>query len=335
MKKNLLITAVILIASVLTISAQDSLKVNFKKSGEGAIESGWDSLMVGDKAEYGAGAKTFFAFDNTPISVEPLWLASPEASNTRAIARTSNGYKGSLQNMLSTYIAVDTKHTNDCDAVGVKISGLPAGKYIFNSYHHDFRDQLGSFTVSVSVNGDEVEAVETPMMISHSIDYETFVATYGALEEAKSEEYIKHFVVASLDSVTQFTSGEIVSSGTTDEIIVSFTSVLTPSDDMSENEKLILINGFTLAESESTNIRTSKTTLSPEFKVVCEMGGRVLVTSDSQMANVKLFNVAGQLIKEIKNPGNNAEFSNLRKGLYIVNVGVVNGGGSSKKIITK
>lgn len=334
MRKNLLITAVILIASVFTISAQDSLKVNFKPSGS-VNETGWDSVLVADKTDYGSGAQTFFAFDNTPISVEPVWLSSPQASNTRSIARTSNGYKGSLQNMLSTYIAVDTKHTNDCDAVGVKISGLPAGKYIFNSYHHDFRDQLGSFTVSVTVNGSEVESVDTPMMISHSIDYETFVATYGALEEAKSEEYIKHFVVASLDSVTQFTSGEIVSSGKTDEIIVSFTSEIEPNADMSENEKLILINGFTLIESKATDISTPKATLSPEFKVLCEMGGRVLVTSDSQMANVKLFNVAGQLIEEINNPGDIAEFSNLRKGLYIVNVGVVNGGSSSKKIITK
>lgn len=236
---------------VLSVSAQDTIRVNFKPAGTpGDIE--WDSILVADKAAYEEGYSLYSAFGSS-VLIKPVWLNSPVAENVRAVDRNNQDfqYTGEFASVLRSYIAVDSRYANDCDIIGVEIVGLPEGTYTFESYHHDFIDQYGKFTVMTSVNGAVVDADVFGRMISHTIDTVRYNSRYPdnkLLDPVVADEFQAHYVVSSLDSITKYTFDQIESSGISDVILVSFKNELIPDPAMDHSLKFVLINGFQLYE---------------------------------------------------------------------------------------
>jgi hypothetical protein len=249
MKRKLLITVYCLIM-VLSMSAQDTLQVNFKPAGTPGDVT-WDSILVADKTIYDEGYTIYNVF-GTSVLVKPVWLNSPVADNVRATDRTHGDfqYTGKYSQVLRSHIAVDSRYDNDCNIIGIEIIGLPEGTYTFQSYHHDFNDQHGKFTVATSINGNVIDEVTDARMISHSMDSAEFNARYpdNKLDPMEAIEFQEHYVTNSLDSVTKYTFNQIVSSGVSDLILVSFKNVLPPASDMSHYVKFVVINGFQLYE---------------------------------------------------------------------------------------
>lgn len=258
MKKNLLLIASFTLI-VLSVPAQDTIKVNFKPSGT-VGDIAWDSILVADKAAYESGYSIFSAFGGN-VMVKPVWQTEPIDKNVRAVDRNNGDfqYTGQYAEVLRSYIAVDSRYDNNCNIIGIEIIGLPKGKYTFESYHHDFNDQHGSFTASTSINGTVVDGDGTnEMMISHSMDSVEYNDRYpdNVLDSAEAVEFQKHYVTNSLDSVTKYSFDQIVSSGPSDIVLVSFKNVLQPDPVMSHYVKFIVINGFKLYETKTveTNI---------------------------------------------------------------------------------
>lgn len=330
MKKNLLIFVCLLIMTF-TVSAQDTLKVNFKTAGSPS-EVGWDSILVSDKVLYVSGYTNFNAFSGT-VSVAPVWLSNPEAANVRAVNRTNDRYTGPLSNILRNYIAVDSRYTNDCNVIGIDITGLPAGTYTLKSFHHDFQDQYGTFRITTSVNSSEVDANINGMMISHSLSLDVFNTTYPSemVPDIQANDYQNHYVTSSLDSVTQYTFNKIVTTGKSDVVAVRFRNVLFPSGDMDHHVKFVLINGFMLYKSPATGIE-NKQSAQESINIAYETGGNVSITGEG-ISEVIIFSINGIMIEHIANVSNKAELTNLQKGVYIAKVGFKNGKTISKKLV--
>lgn len=249
MKRKLLFTVCCSIM-VFSVSAQDTIKVNFKPAGTPG-DNTWDSILVVDKTAYDAGYTIFNAFGGT-VLVKPVWLSSPVAENVRAVDRDHPDfqYTGQYAGVLRSYTAVDSRYANDCDVIGIEIIGLPAGTYTFESYHHDFNDQYGKFTVTTKINGDIVDEDTDARMISHSMDADEFNDRYpdNQLDPTVADEFQEHYVTNTLDSITKYTFDQIESSGESDLVLVSFRNILTPDAEMDHSTKFIVINGFKLYE---------------------------------------------------------------------------------------
>lgn len=241
---------------VLSVSAQDTIKVNFKPSGTPG-DVAWDSILVSDKTEYDAGYTIYDAF-GTSVLVKPVWLNSPVANNVRAVDRDHPDfqYTGQYAGVLRSYIAVDSRYENDCDIIGIEIIGLPEGTYTFESYHHDFNDQYGKFTVTTTINENTVDEDMSGRMISHSMDTAEFNDRYpdNKLDPMVAIEFQEHYVTNSLDSITKYTFDQIESSGISDIIRVSFKNVLSPDPEMNESQKFVVVNGFQLYETVINSI---------------------------------------------------------------------------------
>jgi hypothetical protein len=327
MKTKLLFTVFYSII-VLTMSAQDTLKINFKPAGTPGAD-GWDSILVADKTAYAAGVLNVNVFNST-VSVNPLWLNSPDAVNVRAIDRsgTEFQYTGPLANVLRSYIAVDSRYSNDCDIVGVQISGLPEGTYTFESYHHDFIDQYGSFTSSTSVNGNNLDFDFLGKMISHSINAEQFNLRYPTepLDPAVAIEFQNHYVKNSLDSVTKYKFDQIEISGAGDIILVSFKNMLPPDPNMSHSLKFVLINGFKLYKSSSSGLEDiTLNSLSVYPNPASGILNIDLNSSSGENINISIYDITGKElyknnIEPITDQHLHLDISALQSGIYMIKI---------------
>ncbi len=325
--KTKLLLSVFFSLIVLTMSAQDTLKVNFKPAGTPGAD-GWDSILVADKTDYAAGALNVNIFNST-VSVTPVWLNSPVAENVRAIDRsgTEFQYTGPLANVLRSYIAVDSRYSNDCDMIGLQITGLPAGIYTFESYHHDFIDQYGSFTVSTSLNGNILDYVYG-LMISHSISAEQYNDRYptNQLDPMVETEFQNHYVTNSLDSVTKYTYDQVESSGTSDIILVSFKNILPPDPDMNHSLKFVLINGFKLykgSASELENITSNSLSVYPN--PVSGMLNIDLSSTSGKNMNISIFSITGKEVyknhfESITGQHLQLDISAFKPGIYMIKI---------------
>lgn len=309
------------------MSAQDTLKVNFKPAGTPGAD-GWDSILVADKTAYAAGALNVNVFNST-VSVNPVWLMSPAAENVRAIDRNDPAfqYTGPLANVLRSYIAVDSRYSNDCDMIGIQITGLPEGTYTFESYHHDFQDQYGSFTVSISLNGNIIEYDIDEKMISHSIDLETFEERYTIeLDPLVAIAFQDHYVTNSLDSVTKYKFVQIESSGASDIILVSFKNILPPNPEMDHSLKFVLINGFKLYKSPATDIENiTFNSLSVYPNPVSGMLNIDLNSTASENINISIYDITGKELyhnyfKSITDQHLNLDVSDFQPGIYMIKI---------------
>lgn len=327
MKTKLLFT-VFLSIIVLTMSAQDTLKVNFKPAGTPGAD-GWDSILVADKTDYTAGALNVNIF-NSSVSVNPVWLNSPVSDNVRAVDRNDPAfqYTGPLANVLRSYIAVDSRYSNDCNTIGVQITGLPEGIYTFESYHHDFQDQYGSFTSSTSVNGNNVDFDFIGKMISHSISAEQFNVRYpdNQLDPLTAIEFQNHYVINSLDSVTKYKFDQIESSGTGDNILVRFKNMLPPNPEMSHSLKFTLVNGFKLYKSPATDIENI--TLNSVSVYPNPASGILNIDLNAALCkniNISIYDITGKELynnyfESITDQHISLNISDLQAGIYMIKI---------------
>ncbi len=329
MKTKLLFTVFCSII-VLTVSAQDTLRINFKPAGTPG-DNAWDSILVSDKTAYEEGYIIYDAFGST-VLIKPVWLNSPVAENVRAVDRTHGDfqYTGEYSQVLRSYVAVDSRYSNDCDIIGIEIIGLPEGTYTFESYHHDFNDQYGSFTVKTSVNGTIIDEVTDARMISHSMDSAEFNARYpdNKLDPTVAIEFQEHYVVNSLDSITKYTFDQIESSGVSDLILASFKNVLAPNAEMDHSLKFIVINGFILYESPSTSIENvTLNTLSVYPNPATDI---LQIDFQSEIENevsISIIDITGKTVLNNTSESNmnkhfKIDISNLHKGIYMLRLSV-------------
>jgi hypothetical protein len=329
MKTKLLFTVFCSII-VLTVSAQDTLKVNFKPAGTTG-EIGWDSILVSDKTAYEAGFLDFVVFNST-VSVNLVWKNSPIAENVRAVDRNKPEfqYTGPLANVLRSYIAVDARYENDCNILTIQITGLPEGTYTFESYHHDYEDQYGSFLIATRINGDIKDADFIGKMISHSMDLETFEERYAVeLDSTVAIEFQNHYVTNSLDSVTKYTFNQIVSSGASDVIELSFQNILAPAPDMNHSLKFTLINGFKLYKSPATSIENIMlNSLSVYPNPASEILQIDFQSGIESEVFISIIDITGKTVlkntSELSNMDKHLEIdiSNLPKGIYVLRLSV-------------
>lgn len=332
MKKSLLLFTSI-IFMVLSVSAQDTLRVNFKPA-DTPGDPTWDSILVADKAEYDQ-ASIFNVFDNT-VLVKPVWKTTTVANNYRSIDRNNNEvqYTGKYSEVFRSFIAADIRQENDCDAIGVEISNLPAGSYTFISYHHDFIDQHGVFTATTSVGGTVVDEDATrKMMISHSLDTTQYNNRYPVEQypdaqftsPEMAQQFQETYVTNTLDSITTYKFESIEISGPSDIVLVLFQSPEGNDPDVSHNRKLVVLNGFQLYQNKKSSIK--KLNITSNTLSVYPNPASDLLKVDLQAENISnisysIVDITGKTI--IKNTSRvednhfNIDISSLKKGTYFL-----------------
>jgi len=310
--RKLLLSSAILAVLVLSASAQEALKIDFKSDAAQETEAGWEKIVIKDKTIPEVPSYSYSKFSGT-VKVEPVWLNTPIAANVRAVNRATNFYKGDLALVINNFTGVDVRNSSDCDAVGVKISGLPAGTYSWKSYHHDVDDQHGKFTVKIENNAGVIVQDQTERLITHS----------------KVVSFTEGYVVSSLDSICQYKYDKIVSAGVNDVIKVSFKSTLPADPNMTDHSvKIILINGFILTKVSGVGVSEQ---LDPKISILGERGGRISIKGEN-LSKVELYSINGTLLHRIVKTSNDMTISNLNAGIYLVKAIRANGEPLCRKI---
>jgi hypothetical protein len=293
-------------------SAQEALKVDFKSDAAQETEAGWEKIVIKDKTIPEVPSYSYSKFSGT-VKVEPVWLNTPIAANVRAVNRATNFYKGDLALVINNFTGVDVRNASDCDAVGVKISGLPAGTYSWKSYHHDVDDQHGKFTVKIENNAGVLVEDPTERLITHS----------------KVVSFTEGYVIGSLDSICQYKYDKIVSAGVNDVIKVSFKSTLPPDANMTDHSvKIIFINGFILTKVSGVGVSEQ---VDEKLSIMGHRGGSISIKGEN-LSKVELYSVNGTLLRRENKPGNEMNITNLNEGIYLVKVSKANGEISCRKI---
>ena len=229
------------------------LMVDFNRDAS-ETEDGWEAISATDRSVYPDVFSDFQKLGDM-VYVKPVWLTKPAANNHRAVDRNSGEYSDSLYEVLDDYIAADLlAGTEDTTTtIGVILTGIPEGRYVWKSYHHDAGNQHGKFTVKVA-------------------------STEGLLFEDDSlyaTSYSDGGYITAFDSVTKYINDSVVSKGVDDTITVSFTHEFAYRADTLVNDgpqsfKFVIINGFELAIASPNAYLTSLSlegddTLSPVF----------------------------------------------------------------------
>jgi hypothetical protein len=271
--------------------AQDTLMVKFRNSAAPGVE-GWQPIVLTDKNIDDVPTTTIEAFEGSVV-VEPVFLNTPIANSVRSIYRSSNlsFYTGENRNLLASWIAADVMQDTDCDAIGIQITGLPAGKYAFTSYHHDLDNQCGSIVPSLLINGETVATGDTTI-ISHSAAWARVTADAPTVETARTAEEVAAMqasqVTDDFSKVSTIIFDSIVSTSPSDTILVQFQSSRGHSTDgttVLQTEKLILVNGFTLIENNSV-----------AFEIKSEEGAPIEGASVEFVSRTKLSDENGKVV---------------------------------------
>lgn len=315
--------------------AQDALKVNFKPESAPDVD-GWESVVLADKAFFEQGFVEFNALGGV-VSVEPVFLITPEPANVRSINRAAGAYTGDLAEVMQSWIGVDSRYENDCDVIGIKISGLPAATYTFKSYHMDLGDQCGSFISSTSVNGTtvhEVEGIEGDM-ISHTASLEDIQGIHSDLVLTADQEIkiTDTHVVETLDSITSYVSDQIVVTDVNDEVLIQFMNILPASTEMPNAMKIILVNGFELSLSEN-QVGINDQSLDTYNISIANLDNGVRFTGEN-ISEVEVYSVSGQLVNSVYSSSNSAELNGLQKGVYIAKIKLNQGISINKKFVVR
>lgn len=237
---------------------KDTLKVDFNKAGVTTTEDGWNIIGLSDKqiptSEYSAINAL-----NSEVKVHPVFLNNPIAESTRAVDRNkSANYSDTLFEVLDDYIAADAitgdiANGDHCNTLAIKLTGIPAGNYIWKSYHHDTDDQYGKFST-------KIESTEGYLLEDDSL-YRT------SQSRTTVEGYTDSF-----EGVMKVMEN-IVSAGADDTITVSFISEFEfDADTMNTNQsiKFVLINGFELTMASSiaalSQLAVTGGNISPNFE---------------------------------------------------------------------
>jgi hypothetical protein len=203
------------------------LKVDFSRT-EGPVETGFEAYIADHEQADTFTAQSYEAF-GTVVTIAPSWAEDATRQAMQMIDRGANQYTGTHVDLLQDWIGTDTRQPGN--PMILTISGLPAGRYAFKSYHHDNDDQSGIFEVTVN---DAVGA-------STTVDID---ATHSNPRNGDPE------VALDFESIMTF-STELVSDGGTDiDLVFSQTSGTEGSDPV--HLKFFLMNGFELSLADVT-----------------------------------------------------------------------------------
>ncbi len=143
MKKAIL--SLILGMSIGLGAAQAQLKIAFATTG-GKVAPGYEAYYAADKTPDSFTAQSYTAF-GAKVTIKATW---PEPVQFEALRMIDRGPDVILdpQDLLRFWIGTDTRVA--FDPVTLTISGLPAGVYDWLSYHHDPKDQTGTFDMAIN-----------------------------------------------------------------------------------------------------------------------------------------------------------------------------------------
>jgi hypothetical protein len=121
------------------------LQVDFTHTG-GPVETGWNGYFATQESGATFTPQDFTAFGTT-ITVAPTWAAGANDATKQMYDRSSSGYPGAHPDLINQWIGTDGRQPGD--PLTLTLTGLPAGRYIWRSYHHDPHDQTGVFTATI------------------------------------------------------------------------------------------------------------------------------------------------------------------------------------------
>ena len=130
-------------------TAQAQLKVDFSPT-VAPVEAGYQGYFADHEQAATFTSQSFTAF-GTVIAIAPTWAADATRQTMQMIDRGAagrTGYTGEHADLLNDWIGTDARQAGD--PMTLTVSGLPAGDYLWTSYHHDTQDQTGLFDVTVT-----------------------------------------------------------------------------------------------------------------------------------------------------------------------------------------
>ncbi len=246
--QKLLIPAILSLTPVITQAA--GLMVDF---GSGAVASGWQGYAATNAAPDPAAvaysaASTGFASVVT-VDVDALLNGTVLTSNVPANAfrvinrapvavggASGTGNATSMTDLHGDWLAVAQLPSQPETVLRITVSGLPAGSYVWNSWHHDINDQTGlldtSFTVGSSSPLNSVIDVSNGLTPTSNVNNSAYL---GSTAQTNSP-------VPTLFSFT-VAAGENVVFQMSPQAPIN-TAIASPSQFQSVN--FTVINGFTI-----------------------------------------------------------------------------------------
>lgn len=125
----------------LVSGANAALKIDFTQTG-GPVEPGWQAYYADHESAVTFTEQQYVAFGTT-ISVQPIWQNKPTQQAMQMTERSSGS------GLIIDWIGTDARVAN-ADPLVLIITGLPVGRYLWTSWHHDTQDQTGLFDVRVA-----------------------------------------------------------------------------------------------------------------------------------------------------------------------------------------
>ncbi len=130
---------------VASSEAWAQLKIDFTPT-NGTVEEGYDAYYADHESSSSFTSQSFGAF-GVSVTVTPTWASGAAEAAMQMIDRGGDdGFE--MPDLLRDWIGTDTRQTGN--PLTITISGLPAGKYSWLSYHADGQDQTGIFEVTVN-----------------------------------------------------------------------------------------------------------------------------------------------------------------------------------------
>ena len=148
-----------------------ALKIDFTRTG-GPVEAGYQGYYADHESAATFTEQSYAAFGTT-IWVLPLWPGDPAPQAMQMIQRSSGS------DLAIDWIGTDARVAN-ADPLVLILSGLPAGRYLWTSYHHDPQDQTGLFDVTVtdadgSVTTTGVDISSGPLALEEVTPFEIVI----------------------------------------------------------------------------------------------------------------------------------------------------------------
>jgi hypothetical protein len=151
MKKCLFILMVVSVLAALAQAAElEKMSVDFGAAGT-PVQSGYVAYTAADKNLASFTTQSYTVFE-TSVSVLVQWTVPVTAATARVVDRGLENYEDATEDLMRDWIATDIRPGNTGDPMTLTITGLPAGQYIFVSYHTDTEPTVNIGTADVTVN---------------------------------------------------------------------------------------------------------------------------------------------------------------------------------------
>ncbi len=137
-----------LFCGIPAVNAQ--LKIDFGTA-DSPVEDGYQAYTASNEVDNTFTAQSFPAFGTT-VTLTLTWSSNPANTAKQMWDRSTDGryaYTGEHNALIQDWTGTDARVSNANPFV-LTLSGLPAGKYSWLSYHHDGIDQTGVFSATVT-----------------------------------------------------------------------------------------------------------------------------------------------------------------------------------------